>query len=199
MNEIITPPVLPGTEANVPASGNNGAVSNTDEVVTVKDLMEQVTGKQFPDDETALKSLKDTYAWGAQNAQKVTTLEQQLNQITQSPDLQKQVTELAGIVKQQNFYNANPQYNKPEIKALISDMGSNPEEVVQKESFKTAVSAITKQSEMDQSKSILHSNPRLGVMQDTMKKAQELSAAGNTVQAATDATMAVLEAYPGSN
>lgn len=199
MDTIITPGALPGTETNVRASGSEGAGSNTGEVVTVKDLVKLATGKEFPDDETAMKSLQDTYKWGLEQSQKVKTLEQQLQDAStnNNPDLQKQLSELAATVKNNNFYQAHPEFNTPALKSLISDMGANPEEVVTKESFKTAAAAITKSLEMDQSQSILHTNPRLGIVQDSMTKASEAQKAGNDEQAFGLATTAVLEAFPG--
>jgi len=198
MTENITPPVLPNAVANVPAVGDMGAGSVTDEVVTVKDLMKQVTGKTFPDDETAIKSLSDTYKWGAENAQKVKTLTDQLQaaQGQVSPDLAKRVDELTATVKSQNFYQAHPELNKPQLQSLISKMGGPSEELLQDDTFKTTVAAINKSLEMDESQSILHSNPRLGIVQDSMTKASEAQKAGNDVSAAALATAAVLEAYP---
>ncbi len=200
MDENITPQALPGTEQNVPAAGSEGAGSNTDEVVSVKDLVKLATGKEFPTDELAMQSLQDTYKWGLQQSQKVKTLEQQLQDAskTVSPDFEKKLIELETTVKNNNFYQAHPEYNTPALKSLIADMGANPEEVVAKESFKTAAAAITKSLEMDQSQSILHSNPRLGIVQDSMTKAADAQKAGNDEQAAGLATAAVLEAFPGS-
>lgn len=195
MADTITPEVL-SNGVNIPPVDTNGAVSTTDEVISVKDLAKTITGQEFPDDETALKSLQDTHKWATQNAQKVKTLEQQLQQTASSPDLQKQVADLSAEMKANNFYQAHPELNISQIKAVINKMGGPSEELLQDEVFKSTSAAITQSLAMDKSKSILHTNPRLGMMQDSLTKASEASKAGNVAQAADLATAAVLEAYP---
>lgn len=198
MDEHITPNALTETELNVPAAVGTGAGSET-EVVEVKDLLKTVLNKDFPTNEAAIQSLKDTFSYVGSMGQKVKTLETQLqeaqSQVQATPDLAKAVAELTSKVNQGQFYTEHPEYNTPAIKALITDMGGNPEEVIQKESFKAAAAALKTTTEMDASKSILHTNPRLGQVQDTMTKAAEAQKAGNSEEAAAQATAAVLDAY----
>lgn len=196
MEDTTTPQALPGTEQNVPAAVGTGAGSDT--VVEVKDLFKQVLNKDFPTNEAAIASLKETFSYVGSMGQKVKTLETQLEEANKNvvtPDLQAQLNALTQTVKDNNFYQAHPEFNTPAIKALITDMGANPEEVIQKDSFKAAAAAIKTTSEMDASQSILHTNPRLGVVQDNMTKASEALKTNNDVEAKDLATHAVLEAY----
>lgn len=198
MDELITPNPLPGTEQNVPASGSEGAGSET--TVEVKELMKQVLNKEFPTNEAAIKSLKDTYDYAVQSGQKVKTLEQE-NQVLQAaqvtPELAKTVESLQAQVREANFYASNPQFNTPDAKALISKFGGNPDDVVKDEVFLKSFAALTKTAEMEQSQSVLHSNPRLGQAQDTMTKAKEALVGDhpNYEVANANAVAGVIEAF----
>lgn len=174
----------------------DGAANGSQEIANLKDILGPVFGTQFKSDEDAMKSVEH-----AKNmAGKVGQLEKQLADLqgtpTMNPELEKKVQELETAVKQQGFYNLNPEFNTPEAKALIADMGGDPETVVQKDSFKTAFNAIKASNEMEKSKSVLHSNPRLGIAQDNMTKAMEARQSGNLDQAAAFGMKAVMEAYP---
>lgn len=198
MDENITPKVLPDG-GNIAPADNSGAGSDADEVLEVKDLLKQLTGKEFPTNEAATKSLQDTYKWGTELSQKVKTLETENEALKQAgavaPDLAKQVESLARTVQDGQFYATHPEFNTPAIKALITDMGGNPETVIVKDSFKAAAAALKTTSEMDASKSVLHTNPRLGQVQDTMTKASEALKAGNDQSAKDSATQAVMDAF----
>jgi hypothetical protein len=201
MDTDTTTTSLSGTEAITGAPAADGSVAagtTTEEVVEVKDLMKSVLGKEFPDNEAAIKSLKDTYAYVGQMGQKVNTLEKDLEAAKQNEapaDLAQQVQSLQAQVKEANFYAANPQYNTAESKALIQKFGGSPEDVVKDEVFQKAFTALKTTAEMEQSQSVLHSNPRLGTAQDTMTKAIEAQKAGNHEEAFANATSAVLDAY----
>lgn len=198
MDENITPKILPDG-GNIAPADNSGAGSDADETLEVKDLVKNLTGKEFPTNEAAIKSLQDTYKWGTELSQKVKTLETENAQLkadgAATPDLAKTVADLSRTVLEGAFYQQHPEFNTPAIKALITDMGGNPTDVIQKDSFKAAAAALQTTSEMDASKSILHTNPRLGQVQDTMTKAQEAQKAGNSEAAADAATQAVMDAF----
>lgn len=196
MSDTITQESLPGAELNVPAASGSGAGETAEEVVTVKDLMKTVLNKDYPTDEAALKSLKDTFNYVGQAGQRIKTLEDQINTPQVAPELQKQLTELSAQVKQGQFYQEHPEFNTPKIKALISDMGGDPAQVVEKESFKTAAAAIKASAEIDENRSVLHSNPRLGIAQDNLSKAQEALKSGDQTGAVALGMKAIMEAYP---
>jgi len=197
MTETITQTPLAGTETNVDASAGTGAGSN-DVVMEVKDLLKDLTGKEFPTNEAAIKSLSDTYKWGNDLSQKVKTLETQLADAQAqpaAPEVMKEIELLKAQMASQGFYTENPQYNTTEAKALIGKFGGKPEDVVKDDVFQTAYKAIQTTTELDKSKSVLHTNPRLGNAQDNMTKASEASKAGDAAGAAAAATMGVIEAY----
>lgn len=197
MDELITPGALVETEpSGTPAA--TGAEAGSETAVEVKDLMKTILGKDFPTNELAIKSLSDTYSYVGTMGQKVKTLETQLEDAKSqavSPELADKVARLETEVAQATFFAANPTYNTPEAKSLINAFGKNPEEVIKNEVFLKAFDAITKTAEMEQSQSVLHTNPRMGTVQDNMTKASEAQKAGDDAGAHTQATMAVLEAY----
>lgn len=200
MDELTTPNALPGTDDVAAADGTNGAGSGpaTEQVVEVKDLLKTVLNKDFPTNEAAIKSLQDTYNYVGSMGQKVKTLEEQNQDLAGkqiSPELSTKVDLLEAQLHQANFYASNPDYNNPEAKALISKFGSNPEEVIKDEVFQKAFTAIKTATDMEQSKSILHSNPRLGQVQDKMTQAKESLTANNDKVAFDAATQAVMDAY----
>lgn len=200
MEDIITPQTLPGTEPQngTAAADGTGAVSEPG-VVEAKDFLKQITGKDFPTNEAAIKSVQDTYKYVGESGQKIKTMETQLteaqNAAAATPELAQTVAQLQAQVAQNEFYNSNPQYNTPEAKALISKFGSNPAEVIKDDLFVKTFTALKTTAEMDQSKSVLHSNPRLGQAQDNMTQASEALKAGNTAAAENNAVAGVIEAY----
>lgn len=198
MEDIITSQPLPGAVANVPAAGGTEAVSEPG-VVEAKDFLKQITGKDFPTNEAAIKSVQDTFKYVGEAGQKLKTMETQLTEAQTAaagtPELAQTVAQLQAQITQNEFYNSNPKYNTPEAKALISKFGSNPADVVKDDLFVKTFSALETTAAMDSSKSILHSNPRLGQAQDSMTQAAEALKAGNDAQAQSNAVAGVIEAY----
>lgn len=180
------------------ASGNEN-----DSQPSFKDVLKEATGRDYPDDETALKSVTETYKYVGALGQKVKTLEEQIESqapveapvSTETPELVHQVETLTRELAETRFYNENPQYNNEDAKALIADMGGNPSEVVAKDTFQKAYSAIQATAEVEKSKSVLVSNPRLGQATDKISQARESLAEGNQEAAANAAVSAVLSAY----
>lgn len=197
MNDNITDKTLADGGNIAPADGG-AAVSNTGEVVEVKELLKQVLNKDYPTNEAAIQSLKDTFSYVGSMGQKVNTLENTIKALeTQqvTPELAQTVATLQKQVADSQFFLSNPQYNTPEAKALITKFGGSPADVVNDDVFKNAFTAIKKTSEMEQSQSVLHTNPKLGIAQDSMTKAVEAQKAGNDVVAAANAVDAVIGAY----
>lgn len=187
--EIITPESLPQEAPNVP-SGDGQVADISTESISLAEISAAL-GKTFPDKATALKAWKDTNSYVGSLGQKVKTLESQVPQVDQS----ERLASLEKATQEFAFYAQNPEYNTPEAKALIAKFGGNPAEVVQDEIFKTAYGAIKTQSEAEKTKSVLHSNPRLGQVQDKMTQAREAAKAGDSAIAGLTATQAVMDAY----
>lgn len=176
--------------------------TENDSQPSFKDVLKEATGRDYPDDETALKSVTETYKYVGSLGQKVKTLEEQIESqapieapaSTETPELVQQVETLTRELAETRFYNENPQYNNEVAKELITAMGGSPA-VVESDAFQKAYSAIQATAEVEKSKSVLVSNPRLGQATDKISQARESLAEGNQEAAANAAVAAVLSAY----
>lgn len=192
-NEDITPESLPeetpSTEEVVEETkGEEGAVEDegtaAPDAMTLEEL-NTLTGKSYPTKEAALKSIKDTFSYVGKK------------QATPAPVADDgRIEALEAKLEVADFYRENPQFDTPDAKQLIADMGGSPAEVVEKASFKTAFEKMTAFDKTEESKSVLQTNPKLGQVTDKITKAKEAVNSGNTSQAGDLAVDAVLEAYP---
>lgn len=197
MDEHITTQTIPDGNANSAVSAD-GIVAGSENVVEVKDLLKEILGKEFPTNEAAIKSLKDTQSYVGQMGQKVKELETQLTEAQSqavTPELVQTVKDLQTQLANANFYASNPEFNTPDAKSLIAKFGGTPEEVVKDEVFVKAFGALKTTAEKDSSQSVLHTNPRLGTVQDTSTQASEAMKNGNDQLAKDLATKAVMDAY----
>jgi len=81
MSEDTTPETLPGGEPNVPPSGGQEAVTSGETSLSgVRDVIKTITGKDFPTDEAAIKSVKDTYKYVGSEQAKVGSKIKQLSE-----------------------------------------------------------------------------------------------------------------------
>lgn len=174
-------------------------VENDSQTVGLREIMKQATGREYPDDEAAYKSLTETFSYVGKLGQKVKTLEQKLQttevKTPENPEVLSKIDSLEKQLRETQFYANHPEYNNEDAKALIREMGNNPEEVTQKDAFKKAYSAIQANAEIEKSKSVLVSNPRLGQATDAISKARDLAKEGKQSQASDMAVKAVMEAY----
>jgi hypothetical protein len=205
------------TLADVPdVSTPDGGTADSQEAVSLAKLLSQELGKQVPTDEAALKAVKDTFSYVGKTGKFLPFLDQLqsklggeqqvlkfMEDIVQNPDpqtsqpdpeLTSKVESLERAVKDSNFYAQHPEYNTPDVKALISKLGSDPEAVIADEVFKGAYEAMKAQREFQESKSVLHTNPRIGQVTDKLSQAAQLKDT-DPAQARTLATQAVLDAY----
>lgn len=180
-------PELP-VPANPATAGTAEGQPNVSEpAVNLKDVINAATNRSYATDQEALEAVKNTYKMvGAKPEPAIP--QDVLEKLSK-------IDSLESTLKQNSFYSEHPEYNIPEVKGLITAMGQDPESVVKQDSFQTAFKAIQTAHEMEKTKSVLNSNPRLGQVSDKMTEAREQSAAGNTALAAQTATKAVLEAY----
>jgi hypothetical protein len=186
-NETITPEALPD-------EGGAGAGSG---VTTVKDLLSQTLGKDFPSDEAALKAVKDTFSYVGKAGQEKAELEKQLaelkTQVGLGADINKKISGLEKQVKDAGFYMEHPEL-KPYAN-LINKFGDDPATVIQQEDFKEVITKLQEHAKTEQSKSVLQSNPRLGQVKDKISEAKEAASKGNSVEANEKAVSAVIDAY----
>ncbi len=185
-----------------------------------KEAIGKTLGKEFADDQTALKAVKETFSFvsGAAHAKKAleavmtakgfkTEAEAvEFINTTIKPQEQKPTEVKAPVVDdtkfvpreefdKKNFYNDNPDY-KDHADLLETFAKANPEksraEIIQMDVFKSQFDA----SKSAKQKSILHSGSKVGVQSDAMTKAKEELKSGNQQAADSMATKAVMEAFP---
>lgn len=197
-DELNPSEAVPGGDDITPAGGSE---DDSQAAVGFKDVIKQATGRDYPDDETALKAVQDTFKHVGKAGQQVKTLETQLAEAKAAqasdttPELAKEVADLKSQMAIKDWYEANPKYNNSDAKSLILEMGNNPTEVVEKEAFKKAYKAIQSNAEAEKSKSVLESNPRLGQATDKITQAKEALKAEDHSAASQAATDAVMGAY----
>lgn len=131
-----------------------GSVADTPDTLA---QINAATGRNYPDLDTALKAVGDTYKF-----------------VGQKPTSDGPVPEVEARIKQMEddlFFSRHPEYE--DYRPVISKMGSNPAEVIASEEFKTIYEKAKGYDESQSVKSVLHSNPRLGVVKDKLGEARE--------------------------
>lgn len=173
-------------------SDEDGAEAVGSEGVAEMSLKEinEALGKDFPDKETALKSIKDTYSYTGKRKEDI--INEYKKQAGES-ELASKVSSLENMLRDANFYAENPQY-KP-YKDVISKFGNNPEEVIKDPVFQSTYKKASAYDETEKSKSVLHSNPRLGRITDKITEARDAIKAGDVNKAQDAAVLAVLNAF----
>lgn len=208
--EINTEEVLAGDDG-VASSDDSKAVSEQSEQSKgIKDVLSEVLGKDFKSDDAALKAVKDTFSYVGKKGENL--LRQQLEDPLFSDDLQKLIeTKKSGnenakvednnVVSRDQyendrFYDKNPQYQpyRKILNGLRSD-GMSLEDTVKSEDFKTLFEKASAFDETEKSKSILHSNPRLGQVTDKVKQSKQDLKDGKVDTAISGAVGSVLDAY----
>lgn len=186
MDENLTQEAQPEVEAE----GAEGAVGNEGVAsLSLKEINETL-GKDFPDKETALKSIKDTISYTGKRKQDI--IEEYKKQAGDN-ELASKVSSLEKMLNEANFYAENPQY-KP-YKDVISKFGGSPEEAIKDPVFQSTFKKVSAFDEVEKSKSVLHSNPQLGKVTDKMTEARKDLAGGNIDAAGQKAVDAVLKAF----
>jgi len=217
-DEIITPEPL-SDDADVTPSDGGGADKESQDVVSVKDVLSEALGKNFADDETALKAVKDTFAYVGKagkvlpqfeklksklggEEQAIKFMEDIINkeerEAPKAPEIDTSKFVPRDEFDRETFFSKNPDYEPH--RELISDLKkAHPDkslaDIVGLDSFKTVYDKAKSYDEHEQSKSVLKSNPRLGQVTDKMTKAREASQQGNQAYAEDTAVDAVLDAY----
>lgn len=218
--ENLNPEVsLPGGDDITPADGTG----SESEVVELKDIMKSALGKEFPDNETALKSMKDTFSFvgkagwykkaveavaqakGLDEKGAVKYIMENLSQ--EQPSVVPTSNEAPTIdpnkfvsreeYDREMYFGKNPDLEP--YKGLIGDLqkatGKTIPEIIEMDSFKNVYSKAKAHDESEKNKSVLMSNPRLGQVQDKLTQAREAVKSGDMNTARANAVGAVLDAY----
>lgn len=164
------------------------------DVGEVKDILNETLGKNFKDDETALKAVKDTFNFVGKAGQLQKVLDEvkkvkgfetekeamsYLNEkIAEGEKGEKDVPDDYVSHKdlaERDFFNENPQYKPYQrvIKTLAKDKGVDIAEVVNSEELKPFLEKVVAHDKAENDKSVIHSNSRIKISTDKMVKAKE--------------------------
>lgn len=129
-------------------------------VASPSDVLNKInaaTGRNYADLDTALRAVGDTYKYVGQPKPEVSA----------SPEVESRIRSM----EEELFYSQNPEYR--DYRGVIAKMGQSPSEVVASEEFKTIFAKAKGYDESQSVKSVLHSNPKLGIVKDKMGDARE--------------------------
>ena len=213
-DKIITPP-QPDAATNVPAADGPAA----DTSVSLASLLNTELGKQFPDDATALKAVKDTFGYVGKVgkfAPKLDALQlalggennliskmDELLSTNPQPQPAAQPTDTSNFVTKEQleterFFDKNPALapHRSVIEAVQKASGKPLSEALNDPTLKGLIDQAAKGAEIQQSQSVMQSNPRLGGVSDKFTQAGEAAKSGNFAAGADLVTSAVMDAYP---
>lgn len=138
------------------SDGENGAVENVAQP-SVAAILSKELGKEFKDDETALKAVKDTFSYVGKKQQ---TVKEEVKAELNADEIVKNVLEDNKSMRKELFYMKNKDFDTPEIREFIEDTGKNPEDVVSSESFKKIFTQVQGYKKAQQSANVLKSNSK---------------------------------------
>lgn len=190
----------------------DGGAAVPPEVVNFHEVVSKLLGKDFKDDDTAQKAIKDTFSYVGEFGKARPLLKQledkfgpdyinKMADAVNAPQEQKPVDTSNFVSKDElavrDFLSENPALkpHKTVLEALSKQTGKPLNEVAQLPEFKTLFDKASKFDEGEQSKSVLHTNSRLGAAQDKLTEAKTLQAAGNQTGAVEAAVSSVIEAF----
>jgi hypothetical protein len=171
--------------AQLTAAGGAAAVDETLSLAEVNSIL----GKNYKDKATALAAVKETYNFVGKKIEAANPAPAEV-----PADLVAKVSSL----EEQVFYSQHPEYKGYE--AVIKAMGSNPAEVVGSDAFKTIFEKAKVADAVQQTKSVVASNSRLGApkqLQDEFVNVAN-AAGSSTSDVAAVAAKAVAEALGGN-
>ena len=199
----ITSESLPGAQDVGASDGKSEAVGSESAKSFAKQVSE-LLGKDFVDDESAAKAIKDTFSYVGKKREQIAE-EVKRNDIDMSKFVPREQYE------EDQFFAKHPEYS--ELKSIIRD-GARANNVsvdkyTETEAFKTLFGKVSGFEEVQKKKSVLESNPRLGMASDKAKTAVEkiresskARATGDSYvanklenEARSDAVSSVIEAY----
>lgn len=209
---------LPGaSQLNASVGGDNVSEETTELHV----LINKEFGTKYTDDDAALKGLKETRDYvgragqmlkivdvGRTKGMSETEIIQKMNEsingnanaspVSEGTDKFATKTELLSL-QRDLFYRDNPTLAtyRQSIDAVADATGKSPAEVVSMEQFKGLIDSAKGFDEIQKAKSVLQTNPRLGVASDNLTKAQESAKAGDIPGAQASAMKAVMEVVYG--
>ena len=200
-NEIITDGILTGDD-DVASSvdGQADSSNNQSSGISLKDWAKNVLGKEFNDDQAAEKAIKDTFNYVGEYGQvKKLADEKGVDLKAAVQNFNKDDDRFVSREQYQKdmFYKDNPSYApySKVINALSKELGVNISEVVKTDDFKNIYDKASKFEEIEKSKTVLRSNPQLGMVKDKISEAGKHLETGNINSAKQSAVSAVIDAF----
>lgn len=175
-------------DIDIESSDRTGNVTEKAAPLLTLEEINNLTGRNYKDIETARKGLTDTYKFIG----KAGKIEAEKKQLQERVEEQDKIlsTELSQL-KQTLFYTQNPQYSP--YKDIISSMGSDASKVVESEAFKKVFESLSAAEQAKKSKSVLETNPRIGEAKTKIDEAKTLVKNGRYSEASEAAVQAVIE------
>ena len=164
-----TPEAVPEA-SQLNAADANGTVGNVSADGMTLSELNQHLGKNFPNRDSALKAIKDTFSYVGKKKEDVK--KEVLSEVNTDKRIDQLAKELAEERKER-FYDRNPQYK--DLRSVIENAGGDPAEVVTKDWFKEISTKISGYNETQKLKTVLESNPRLSSSRDSLTKAREVA------------------------
>lgn len=210
--------ITPDTVPEDTSFDEDDSASESDEGVSqppIKDIIGDALDRKFKDNESALKAVKDTFSHVSEASHAKKALKVAMDKF--GTDEQGVIKALEGVkvneggdsefdpknflskdkYEEDMFFTKNSQYEpyRDVLGALKEKSGKNWNDTVDSESFKKIYTKARSFDEIEESKSVLQSNPRLGEVKDKMSQARE-ALKQDTGKASGLAVDAVLGAYP---
>lgn len=182
---MTTVTTTPTGQADASLAGGAAAPKGTDTTVDAKDSLSlseinTLLGKNYPDKDTALKSVKDTFSWVGKKLDAA------------APTTDPAIAGELRAIKNDLFYAKNPQYDTPEYREVISKMGENPADVVGSATFKSIFDKTSGYDKIQKTKTVLESNPRIGAVRNKMTEAKEALKKDNNYDKAKNLSVAAV-------
>jgi len=178
-------------DADVTSTDGEEAVEgNPSEDNSIAKTLSEVLGKEFKDDATALKAVKDTFSYVGKKREQV------------AEEVKNEVDTSNLVTKEQYlndmFYAKNPQHEplRDVIDSMAKAKGQSVAEVIESDPYKKVFESHTGYQESQSAKSVLETNPTLGKVRNKLDEARDAVAKGNYKAAEKSAVSAVLDAYP---
>lgn len=192
------------TSDGLSESGNSQDTEETASVSEADSLslseLNTFLGKTFPNKESALKSIKDTFSYTGQVGQlkkQLETLSSNTKAPAPSSDLESTVRELQAKLEETTFLSERPELKEylPTLRELQSSTGKSMSELAGSEAYKSLFDKALEHDATQKKRSVLESNPRLGSVRDKFQESKDALAKGDFESAKDSAVGGVLEAY----
>lgn len=137
------------------SDGENGAVESV--TPSIAKILSKELGKEFKDDESALKAVKDTFSYVGKKQDQV---KNEVKKELQIDEVVQNVANENKLMRQELFYLKNKEYDTPEVREFIQETGKDPADVVNSESFKKIFDKVKGYEKAQESANVLKSNSK---------------------------------------